>query len=243
MRVLPIGDLLDPFMIESYMLYPGLDEQDVEKRKSHFGAELRDIISDGMAMGVMEFPSQWVQHAVEYDRMPNDVLQRMQKGTMVGQMVNFLWALHHHDPSRMSWSNAMKITIKIQHQLGAPKSERHLRDARDQFISVSHLWGAMWNLGFGGAYRRAEGQPKRRRVGMLLQASEVFADFGTSVSPIRSKSEPILPAEKLWRPAHGWMNSFADDTDFAAASDIVVQVPLPDHILSSIKKPGRPAKK
>lgn len=243
MPTLPLDHPFGLREIPSYCLYPALDEDEDLKRTAHFAETVRVSLAAQLKLGNYELPKPLVELTLNYPVFPHDYEQRLWKGSLVGQMMNWLWALYCYDPILMSWNNAIKITAKIQHEIGSPISERSLRATRDQMISVAHLWGAQWNL----LYHRLSSADDDdlspvSQMGLLVRKSEAFREFGTTVSQSRAKSAPPLADSVLWVPSDQWRAAQLSNDDRSMSMDDISPPRIPDLVLADLRAPGRPRK-
>ncbi len=221
------------------MLYPGEEESDRRKAKAfaaHYLAEpIRRLHEAG---GTLSYDSM-ARIATESGEGLDDLDKRWWRGTATGELFKTLFALSNTNASLASWNNAAKVARHIAGRSRVRSGRTVLWDARSQFLSVAHLWGA-WCIREGQFLPRPEvGYDGYADFQSFLAEAEILRRWGQSWRPPRSKAEPPLPAEvwhvpEDWRPPvrqSGW-----------PATGVIPHLTLPEELLTILKPAGRPRK-
>lgn len=185
------------------MLYPGFDDED-RKHASAFAAQylvgpLRDLHQQGGSVGYDDL----LKIAIT-DHVPlNTLAERTLQGRAVGEMFKVIVALANAKPALASWNNAARI---VAHEAGRQKvagQRSKLWDAKAEFASVAHLWGALSIRG-GFEPDAAEGLTLADDFETFLTESEVLREWGQAFKAPRADARPPLQ-EDVWRLDPAWI--------------------------------------
>jgi len=148
-----------------------------------------------------------------------------------------LFALYNTEPELASWENATRLAERTAVQNKLPGSRSSLRANLSRFKSVAHLWGA-WCIRerrFGAC--PAQGYDGWQDFQFFLMEAEILREWGQKWCAPRAKAEPPLP-EEVWRVPDVWTPP-KREPDWPGR---VPQVTVPDDMLASLRKAGRPRK-
>jgi hypothetical protein len=237
MPILPI-DSLEPFAATlSVMLYPGLTGEDPNKARTFAARWLSEPIKRAQAAGHHVSYETLFQVAVDAGRSLPDIEERWQDATATGDLFKMLCALYHTDRSRTSWNSAIAIA---EAAAGRKRGSRTLYwNAKRQFLSVAHLWGA-WSIREGQFTSQLQvGYDGYADFQAFLAEAEVLRDFGQYVGPVPANSSPFLPAD-VWRVPDGWKSPARQ-----AGWPDIGRVPIltnSEQLMAGLRRAGRPRK-
>jgi hypothetical protein len=237
MPILPI-DSLEPFAATlGVMLYPGLTSEDPDKARTFAARWLAEPIKRARAAGHHVSYETLYQVVIDAGRSLPDLKERWQDATATGELFKMLWALYNTDRSRTSWNSAIAIA---EAAAGRRRGSRTMYwNAKRQFLSVAHLWGA-WSIREGRfASQLHVGYDGYADFQALLAEAEVLRDFGQYVRPAPAHSSPFLPAD-VWQVPDDWKPP-ARQAGWPDIGSVPI-LTIPEHFMAGLRRAGRPRK-
>jgi hypothetical protein len=218
------------------MLYPGVAGVDPPKAAAFAAQYLAVPLQRFHEAGYALTYEKLLRIATDAGDSLDDLQKRNQAGLLVGDTFKILFALAKTDPSLASWNNAARIVEKTV--LGASRTA--VFNARSDFISVAHLWGAL-SIREGRFTPHPDvGYSGYDDFQSFLAEAEVLRAFGQEWLPPRAKSKPILPAD-AWRVPDEWKPPLPK-TGWPMIGAIRLSEVLPEQ-LADLKPAGRPSKR
>lgn len=184
------------------MLYPGLDEED-RRKAAAYAAHFRNPAYRQFLEHGGQLSPEIETSLNEDDQLARDHKTRWKAGLAVGNLTKVLFGLMQTQPEVASWNHAIDVVSRANASNKLPASLSYLWDAKAQFLTVAHLWGA-WCVREGKFLNRPDiGYDLATDFQYFLYEAELLRYFGRTYHQDRDKAEPFLPDE-AWHVPHEW---------------------------------------
>jgi hypothetical protein len=202
MPILPLGHPKPFAATLGVMLYPGASESDARKARAFASGHLVDPPQRLRDAGRTRPAESLFATVMDSDQDFTDLDQRWERGLATGQLMTIFFAHYCMEPETASWNSAITTLDAVLHaQAGGYKAA--LGEAKREFHSVAHLWGA-WCIRAGQVETHADGGcDGDADFESFLADSEILRDWGQTWRPRGKGSEPPLPLE-VWSVPEGW---------------------------------------
>jgi hypothetical protein len=224
------------------MLYPGLNERDPPKARAYAAQVLAKAFNRLRESGGNPPYDVLGPILLDAGHPLSDLQDRWWAGRATGELFKMCFALFNSDPRLVSWKHAIQLVKLTTKEFGVKGARTELLKARDQFLSVAHLWAARAIRGATPILHPEVGYDAAVDFQAFLAESEDLRGWGQTWRPERATSEPLLP-EHVWRVPDSW-----EPPEWQPGwpkAGIVPAITVPEELLAqaNIKPAGRPRKK